>query len=179
MSAVIGFSTSTCLPAFSAASAISKWLETGVAMSTASIAGSAISVRQWLVQSRAGMPLFRAASAAGREIRNGRQVAACRLRRVAREVRAPVPVADDTDSNHVRLHSDAPRAWLLLALVRIAAWRRSLLAGVADDTRRHADDERVVGHVARHDRAGADERALADDDCRRRSWRSSRSRRPA
>ena len=39
-SAVIGFSTNTCLPACSACSARSKWLDTGVAIATASTRGS-------------------------------------------------------------------------------------------------------------------------------------------
>ena len=52
--------------------------------------------------------------------------------------------------------------------VVVVDWRKwncvalGVLAGIADDAGRHADDESVVGDVARHDRAGPDRALLAE-----------------
>ena len=100
---VIGFSSQTCLPAFSAAMASSKCVRTGVAMAMASIEGSAISSCTSVVMLRRREPPLGQGQFLRIQVGDGDDLASAQFREVADEVGPPIAVADNSDVDHVTL----------------------------------------------------------------------------
>ena len=97
---MIGFSTMTCLPARSAASGqvVMRRDRSG---DQHGVDGGVVDQRAWvLMQRKARIALASARQRRSREIGDAGKAAAVRLGDAAREVRPPIAVADDTDTDH-------------------------------------------------------------------------------
>ena len=81
------------------------------------------------------------------------EASALRFGEVSDEVRPPIAVTHDSNADHL-IPPDAR------TLGESTSTRRIL--GATDNPGRHAGNNRVVRNVARHDRSGAHQRALAD-----------------
>ena len=125
-----------------------------MAIATASTRGSLQDVVEVVGDLDGRIAALHAGQALRSEVADRDQPRARRFAEVANQVRTPVAVADDRNADHLILPDARPG--------RLRFDGRIL--GATDDPGRHAGDDRVVRHVARHDRAGADERAFADGD---------------
>jgi len=98
---VNGFSTKTCLPFFSADSANSKWVQTGVTTAMASTSGEERTAWNSQVNSTFGKSRLARCSDAAVFIAYGDDFAAIYRVKISGDTRSPIPVTDNRCSDHV------------------------------------------------------------------------------